>query len=99
MAHPLRGLSENHSAVPDRSNSAMTLANEAAPYDHSHDREEESPVVLDFKTSTDRELDDLLYSWKRVTDPRLRRIALDMIRSMATAAPCRSEKDRRHRVG
>ena len=33
----------------------------------------------------DTELEDLIHSWKRVTDPKLRRIALDLIRSMASS--------------
>lgn len=41
-------------------------------------------VVVDFRRSVDNELDDLIYSWKRVTDPKLRKIALDLIRSMAS---------------
>lgn len=41
-------------------------------------------VVLGFKSAADRELEDLIYSWKRVTDPKLRKIALDLIRSMAS---------------
>ena len=32
----------------------------------------------------DRELEDLIFSWRRVTDPKLRKIALDLIRSMAS---------------
>lgn len=29
------------------------------------------------------ELEDLIFSWRRLTDPRLRKIALNVIRSMA----------------
>lgn len=31
----------------------------------------------------DKELDDLFFSWQRLTDPKLRKIALQVIRSMA----------------
>lgn len=31
----------------------------------------------------DEELDDLIFSWRRVTDPKMRKIALGVIRSMA----------------
>lgn len=31
----------------------------------------------------DKELDDLIFSWQRLTDPKLRNIALQVIRSMA----------------
>jgi hypothetical protein len=34
--------------------------------------------------SGDLELEDLVFSWRRVTDPKLRKIALDLIRSMAS---------------
>ena len=34
--------------------------------------------------SGDLELEDLIFSWRRVTDPKLRKIALDLIRSMAS---------------
>jgi hypothetical protein len=34
--------------------------------------------------SGDRELEDLIFSWRRVSDPNLRRIALDLVRSMAS---------------
>jgi len=30
------------------------------------------------------EMDDLIHSWRRIADPGLRRIALDVIRAMAT---------------
>lgn len=31
----------------------------------------------------DEELEDLIFSWRRVTDPKMRKIALGVIRSMA----------------
>jgi len=34
--------------------------------------------------SRDRELEDLIFSWRRVSDPNLRRIALKVVRSMAS---------------
>jgi hypothetical protein len=32
--------------------------------------------------SYDTELDDLIHSWRRVTDPKMRRLVLTLIRSM-----------------
>jgi len=32
----------------------------------------------------DQELEDLIFSWRRVTDPKLRRIALELVRSMVS---------------
>ena len=42
-----------------------------------------SSIVVGFKFVVDYELDDLIHSWKRVTDPKMRKIALELIRSMA----------------
>lgn len=33
--------------------------------------------------AVDPEFEDLLYSWRRITDPKSRKIALDIIRAMA----------------
>lgn len=41
------------------------------------------PSVHELLNSGDPELEDLIFSWRRVTDPRLRRIALQVVRSMA----------------
>lgn len=35
------------------------------------------------ETSEDEQLDDLMFSWRRLTDPRLRKLAIQIIRSMA----------------
>lgn len=32
----------------------------------------------------DRELEDVIFSWRRVSDPKLRKIALELLRSMAS---------------
>lgn len=32
----------------------------------------------------DPELEDLIFSWRRVTDPRLRKVALQVVRSLAS---------------
>jgi hypothetical protein len=43
-----------------------------------------APSTRESANSGDLELEDLIFSWRRVTDPRLRKIALDLIRSMAS---------------
>ena len=34
--------------------------------------------------SGDRELEDLIFSWRRLSDPHLRKIALKVVQSMAS---------------
>ncbi|MBU1540704.1 MAG: hypothetical protein KKC29_02640 [Alphaproteobacteria bacterium] len=43
-----------------------------------------APLALEAASFGDRELDDLIFSWRRVSDPKLRRIALELLRSMAS---------------
>jgi hypothetical protein len=40
------------------------------------------PWAQELLNSGDPELEDLIFSWRRVTDPRMRRIALQVVRSM-----------------
>jgi hypothetical protein len=43
-----------------------------------------APLAHETVNFGDRELDDLIFSWRRVSDPKLRRIALELLRSMAS---------------
>jgi len=40
-------------------------------------------TAQEVETFEDRELEDLIFCWRRVADPKLRRIALNLVRSMA----------------
>lgn len=40
-------------------------------------------VAPDASEPGDDQLDDLIYSWRRLTDPKLRKLALQIIQSMA----------------
>lgn len=42
------------------------------------------PSAHESLNSGDPELEDLIFSWRRVTDPRMRSIALQVVRSMAS---------------
>lgn len=48
--------------------------------------ESSAPSSQGFVKPEDGELEDLIFSWRRLRDPRLRKIALNVVRSMA----CRS---------
>lgn len=43
-----------------------------------------APLAHEIMNLGDRELEDLIFSWQRVSDPTLRRIALELVRSMAS---------------
>ena len=62
----------------------MTLQPNDDFYAQGHESEPKAAVDLGFKTAADHEIEDLVHSWKRVTDPKLRKIALGLIRSMAS---------------
>lgn len=49
----------------------------------NHPRSNEA-TAHEVETFEDRELEDLIFSWRRVADPKLRRIALNLVRSMAS---------------
>lgn len=43
-----------------------------------------APSTHESRNPADPELEDLIFSWRRVTDPKLRKIALQIVRSMAS---------------
>lgn len=59
------------------SNRVAPIGSEARP---EPGRESAPALVI----SGDPELEDLIFSWRRVTDPKLRKIALQIVRSMAS---------------
>lgn len=54
----------------------------ASTYHDPH--EPKAPPRQESVGSGDQELDDLIFSWQRVSDPKLRKIALALIRSMTS---------------
>ena len=61
----------------NRPSNALASATMYQPY-------QSAPLALETMSVGDVELEDLIYSWQRVSDPKLRKVALQLIRSMAS---------------
>ena len=59
------------------------LSNSAVSTASGPRAESGGPSAHELMNSGDPELEDLIFSWRRVTDPKMRRIALQVVRSMA----------------
>ena len=55
------------------------------PRAKTYRRKRHQELLLQMIESAEPELVDLIFSWRRVYDPNMRRIALELIRSMASS--------------
>jgi len=62
----------------------MNHPSTATPTLSGHRPGSSAPLAHDIMNLGDQELEDLIFSWRRVTDPKLRRIALELVRSMVS---------------
>lgn len=70
--------------VPDQDDISMNGHASGAVRPESDELiEPNAPAAHVIQSAGDEELDDLFFSWQRLTDPKLRKIALQVIRSMA----------------
>ena len=71
-------------SVPDRGETAMNGFSNYAVRPESNELIESKDLMGRVMLGAgDQELDDLVFSWQRLTEPKLRKIALEVIRSMA----------------
>ena len=63
---------------------SMNRRASAAPTESGDESGSEARLAHEIMNSGDRELEDLIFSWRRLSDPHLRKIALKVFRSMAS---------------
>lgn len=84
LAQSLQGWTKQTANVPIQADRFMSSSTSAGPVASEERHRLSAPLALEAASFGDRELDDLIFSWRRVSDPKLRRIALELLRSMAS---------------
>lgn len=84
LAQSLQCWTKQTANVPIQADRFMSSSTSAGPVASEERHRLSAPLALEAASFGDRELDDLIFSWRRVSDPKLRRIALELLRSMAS---------------